>query len=354
MSKLLSKLLSAGSLGSTLLSDSEIFKEKDSIVTELPILNIAFSGKVDGGIAPGLTILAGESKTFKTALALYCMKAYLNKYDDALGILYDTEFGITPEYIKTFGIDPARVIHVPTEHIEQLKFDFMKKLDAIAKGDHVFFMVDSIGMLASKKEVEDAASEKSVADMSRAKALRSLLRLITIQLSTKSLPCFMINHVYTEIGMFPKTIIPGGTAVTYSANQIFVITKSQDKSSEGDLDGWKFTINIFKSRYVREKAKLPFTVHYEGGIQKYSGLLDIALELGAVVKPSMGWYSRVTLETGEIESKKWRAKDTDYFEFWDPMLKSTMFKQKIKDKYQLTGGSMVTDAEIDKELAKVK
>jgi RecA/RadA recombinase len=331
-----------------------MFKEKEFVMTDLPVLNIAFSGRVDGGILPGLTILAGESKTFKSALSLYCMKAYLNKYSDAVGILYDTEFGITPEYIKTFGIDPDRVIHIPVEHVEQLKFDFMKKLEAVEKGDHVFFMVDSIGMLASKKEVDDAAEEKSVADMSRAKALRSLLRLITVQLSTKSIPCFMINHVYAEIGMFPKTVIPGGQAVTYSANQIFVITKAQDKAADGELDGWKFTINIFKSRYVREKAKLPFTVHYEGGIQRYSGMLDIAMELGAVMKPSNGWYSRVNLETGDIEAKKWRAKDTDCLEFWSVVLQSEMFKKKVSDYYMMGQAMMVvTDQEIDEEVANI-
>ncbi|MDD5150422.1 MAG: recombinase RecA [Flavobacterium sp.] len=342
MNALLGKLLKAGSLGSTVLSESSIFKEKDFVKTDLPVLNLAFSGRVDGGITYGLTILAGESKTFKTALCLYCMKAYLDRFKDAIGILYDTEFGITPEYIKTFGIDPTRVIHIPVEHIEQLKFDFMKKLDCIKKGDKVFFMVDSIGQISSKKEVDDAADEKSVADMSRAKAIRSLLRLVTVQLSMKELPCFMINHVYSEIGLYPKTVIPGGSAVTYCANQIFVITKAQEKAGDGDLDGWKFTINIFKSRFVREKAKFPFTVHYDSGIQLYSGLLEIAIELGAIIKPSNGWYSRVNLDTGEVESKKFRAKDTNNKEFWSQVLESEAFKEKVKNYYIIGNNSVPT------------
>jgi RecA/RadA recombinase len=209
MSKLLSKLLKAGSAGSTVLSDSDMFKDQDLVKT-LPIINVAYSGKLDGGFGSGLTVLAGESKTFKTALALYCLKAYLDKYPDGIGILYDSEGGCNPQYVKSFGIDPTRIIHVPVEHVEQLKFDFVKKLEGIEKGDKVFFLVDSIGQIASKKETEDASDEKSVADMTRAKAIRSLLRLITVQLNKKLLPCFMINHVYMEIGMFPKTIIPGG------------------------------------------------------------------------------------------------------------------------------------------------
>ena len=108
--------------------------------------------------------------------------------------------------------------------------------------------------------------------------------------------------------MLENGVVTHNTAVTYSANQIFVITKSQEKASDGELQGWNFTLGVFKSRYVREKVRLPFTVHYEGGIQKYSGMMDIAIDLGAIVKPSQGWYSRVDLSTGEVESKKWRGR----------------------------------------------
>jgi RecA/RadA recombinase len=352
MSKLLQKMLKAGSAGATILSEADMFKEQDLVQTSLPIINIAYSGKVDGGFGSGLTILAGESKTFKTALALYCLKAYLDKYKDGIGVLYDSEGGCNPQYIKSFGIDPARVVHVPVEHVEQLKFDFVKKLEEIEKGDKVFFLVDSIGQIASKKETDDASDEKSVADMSRAKAIRSLLRLVTVQLNKKLLPCFMINHVYQEIGMFPKTIIPGGTAVTYSANTIFVIGKSQDKSSDGELNGWHFTLNIHKSRFVREKAKFPFTVNYETGIKPYSGLLDMAIELGAIVSPSSGWYSVVDLVTGEISSKKYRKKDCDSEEFWSPILESKEFKQKVINRYMLSSPSM-TDEDIDTAMSEI-
>ena len=338
MASLIDRLLKTGSVTSSLLEDSEIFKDKVAVKTPLPILNIAFGGHLDGGITPGVTIFAGESKTFKTALGLYCMRSYLDEHADGVGVLYDTEFGITPDYIRTFGIDPARVIHIPVDHIEQLKFDFIKKLDAIVDGQHVFFMVDSIGQISSKKEVEDATDEKSVTDMTRAKALRSLFRLITVQLAKKNLPCFMINHVYVEIGgMYPKTIIPGGTSVTYSANTIFVITKAQEKKGD-DLLGWKFTLNVHKSRSVREKSQLPFTVYYDEGVRPYSGLIDLSIELGAIVKPANGWYSRVDLETGVVEDKKFRMKDTDNAEFWEPVLSNDMFRAKVRSRFCLGSG----------------
>jgi len=342
MSNLLERMKKSGSIKmAEVLSESSFFNAKDMIKTDLPILNIAFSGNLDGGLVPGLTILAGESKSFKTLLGLYCLKAYFNKYPDAVCLFYDSEFGVTPEYLSSNGIDSTRVIHIPIEHVEQLKFDIVKRLDEIKRGDKVFIFVDSLGALASKKEVEDAIEEKSVADMSRAKAIRSLLRIITPHLTMKDLPAIVVNHVYKEIGMFPKTVLPGGTAVTYSANQIFVIGKSQEKDGT-DLIGYNFTINIEKSRFVREKSKLPFLVTYENGISRYSGMLEIALESGHVMKPSNGWYSRVNTETGEIEAKKWRAKEATTNEFWGQLLSDETFKAAIKKRYQLSAESLMS------------
>jgi RecA/RadA recombinase len=339
---MMERLLKSTSVtGSSMLSESSFFTAKNMVKTSMPILNIAFSGEVDGGFAPGITVLSGDSKTFKSALSLFCLKAYLDKYDDAIGILYDTEYGITPDYVKSFGIDPTRVIHIPVEHVEQLKFDFVKKLEEINKGDHVFFLVDSIGQISSKKETDDAHDEKSVADMTRAKAIRSLLRLITIQLTKKELPCFLINHVYVEIGaMYPKTIIPGGTAMTYSANQIFVITKSQEKGTDGELDGWKFTINVHKSRGVKEKSKLPFQVMYESGIQRYSGIFDIALEGGFIQKPKQGWYAYVNPVTGEVSDKNFRAKEFDEL-YAEKIISSDQFREYVKKEFKLS--TMVVD-----------
>jgi hypothetical protein len=157
-----------------------------------------------------------------------------------------------------------------------------------------------------------------------------------------------VHHYALENG-----VVTHNTAVTYSANTIFVITKSQDKAADGELSGWHFTLNIHKSRYVREKSKFPFTVNYESGIKPYSGLLDMAIALGAVVSPTQGWYSRVDLSTGEIEAKKWRKKDTDVTEFWESVLDSDAFKQKVSDRYLLSAGSLVADSDIDDAMGEV-
>jgi RecA/RadA recombinase len=350
---LLEKLQKAGAVKSEVMTDSVLFNVKDSVQTSVPIINGAFSGMINGGFTTGLTILAGESKTFKTLLSLYCLRAYQKKYPDSVCLFYDCEFGTTPEYMKAQGIDPSRVIHIPLEHVEQMKFDMVKRLQDIKRGDRVFILVDSLGNLASKKEVEDAESEKSVADMSRAKAIRSFFRITTPHFTAKDIPCFIINHVYLEQGMFPKTVIPGGTAVTYAANNIFVITKAQEKQGT-EIVGYKFTLNIHKSRFVREKAKFPFTVTYDGGINKWSGLLEVALELGHVTKPKNGWYTRIIpdKETGEVkEDKNWRAADTSCAEFWTPVLKETDFAKAFEARYRLALADMVSDdSEIEVDL----
>jgi len=333
---LLDKMLKAGSVkGSTVLAKSSFFKDKDPIQTDLPIVNIAFCGSLSGGLLPGLTVLAGASKSFKTLLGLYCMKAYLDKYKDGVAILYDSEYGVTPEYLESYNIDTNRVIHVPIEDVEQLKFDATKRLNEIEKGDRVFIMIDSIGNLASRKEVEDAENEKSVADMSRAKQLKSLFRIITPKLTAKDIPLVAINHTYMEIGLFPKAVVSGGTGIYYSANQIFIITKSQEKDGS-DLAGWKFTINIEKSRYVKEKSKLPFTVLYDSGIQKWSALFDLALEAGLLTKANQGWYNTVDPSTGDIIEPKRRQKDIETDdEFFEGLIADAKFKDFIERKFKL-------------------
>jgi RecA/RadA recombinase len=337
---LLDKMLKAGNIKSaSVLSKSSFFNAKEVIPTDLPILNIAFSGSLEGGLLPGLTVVAGASKSFKTMLSLYCMKAYLDKYSEGVAILYDSEFGITPDYLESFNIDINRVIHIPIENVEQLKFDIVQRLGEVEKKDNVFIMIDSIGNLASKKEVEDAENEKSVADMSRAKSLKSLFRIITPHLTTKNIPCLAINHIYQEMGLYPKAIVSGGTGIYYSANQIFIISKSQEKDGT-ELAGFKFTINIEKSRYVKEKSKLPFSVFFDSGIYKWSSLFELAQESGHIIKPKVGWYQTVDMETGEISEKSYRAKDLESNDaYFEGLIKDKVFKEYVERKFKLTGGA---------------
>jgi RecA/RadA recombinase len=330
---LLDKLKKNSTIKDTaILSRSIFFEEKDMIQTMIPAVNVALSGSLDGGFTPGLTMWAGPSKHFKTAFSLIMAKAYQDKYPDAVILFYDSEFGTPQSYFQNFGIDKERVIHTPITDVEQLKFDIMNQLTNIERGDRVMILIDSIGNLASKKEVEDAIEQKSAADMTRAKQIKSLFRMVTPHLTLKDIPMVVVNHTYMEIGMFPKAIVGGGTGSYYSADNIYILGRQQEKEG-AELVGYNYIINVEKSRYVREKAKIPVTVRFDGGVSRYSGLLDMALESGHVIKPSNGWYSRVNAETGEVEAKKWRLADTDTDEFWNTILEQQSFKDWVRENY---------------------
>jgi RecA/RadA recombinase len=315
------------------LADSKFFTEKDMIPTDVPMINVALSGSVDGGLTPGLTVLAGPSKHFKTSFALLMAEAYMRKYPDSVMLFYDSEFGSPQSYFQQFNIDTSRVLHTPVANVEELKFDLIGQLEQLDRGDRVVIVIDSIGNLASKKELEDALNEKSVADMSRAKALKGLFRMCTPYLTMKDIPLLAVNHTYQEMGLFPKAIVSGGTGIYYSADNIWIIGRQQDKKGT-EIQGYHFVINVEKSRYVKEKSKIPITVSWDGGVRNFSGLLDCALAGGYVNKPSNGWYAAVDRETGEIGSKV-RYEQTLEKEFWDPIFAETDFKDFLKKQYSI-------------------
>ena len=221
-------------------------------------------------------MLAGPSKHFKTGFALLMASSFLKKYKDGIILFYDSEFGTPQSYFETFNIPFDSVIHTPITDVEELKFDIMAQLKELTREDKIMIVIDSIGNLASRKEVEDALNEKSVADMSRAKQLKSLFRMITPHLSLKDIPMIAVNHTYEEIGMFPKQIVGGGTGAYYGSDNIWILGRQQDKDADG-IQGYHFVINVEKSRYVKEKSKIPITVSFEGGINRWSGLLDVEI-----------------------------------------------------------------------------
>jgi len=345
MSSLMEKLAKNSTIKATSnIMDSKVFGKKDMAPTPVPMVNVALSGRIDGGLVPGLLMLAGPSKHFKSAFALLMAAAYQKKYPDAVVLFYDSEFGTPQSYFESFGVDMDRVIHTPITDVEQLKFDIMQQLDGLDKKDKVCILIDSIGNLASKKEVEDAMSGKSVADMSRAKQMKSLFRMVTPHLNLKDIPLVAVNHTYKEIGLYPKDIVSGGTGAYYSADAIWIIGRQQEKVDK-EIAGYHFIINIEKSRHVREKAKIPVSVTFEGGISKWSGLMDVAEAGGYIVKPKVGWYEAVDPSTGEVLcDKMMRAKEiADNKEFWLMMFEKTDIANFIKEKYTMATKSLLED-----------
>lgn len=253
-------------------------------------------------------------------------------------LFYDSEFGTPQSYFQTFKIPFDSVIHTPITDIEELKFDIMQQMKEIKRDDKVFIIIDSIGNLASKKEVEDALEGKSVADMTRAKQLKSLFRMVTPHLTLKDIPMAVINHTYMEIGMFPKAIVGGGTGSYYGSDNIWILGRQQDKDG-GEIAGYHFVINVEKSRYVKEKSKIPITISFEGGINRWSGLLDVALDGGYVTKPKVGWYKITHL--GD-DAKMYRAADiANNKDVWQDIFMKTDFATFIENKYKMAMGAIM-------------
>lgn len=338
---LLSRLKKTSTIkDSDTLTDSKFFNDKDIITTQVPAINVALSGDLDGGLSPSLTVFAGPSKHFKSAFSLLLAKSYMDKYPESVMIFYDSEFGTPKSYFRSFGIDMDRVLHSPLTDIETLKFDIMKQLEGITRGEKVIILVDSIGNLASKREVDNALKENTAADLSRPKEIKSLFRMVTPYLTIKDIPMVVVAHVYMTMEMFSKPVVSGGTGIMLSADNLYILGRQQEKEGT-EVIGYNFVMNVEKSRHTKEKSKIIINVTHSGGINKWSGLLEMAQETGHVIKPSNGYYSRVL--NGVPEDKKWRAKATNSGDFWSVVLQDITFKEAVKKLYQVSHGSIIQE-----------
>lgn len=322
-----------------IMSQSEIFTDQDSWNTDIPAINIALTGEIDGDYNPGLLTIAGQSKHFKSLFGLIVCGAYLKKNPDAAMLFYDSEKGAALNYVSAAGIDPSRILHTPIDTVEGLRHDVAAQMKEMKRGDKIITFVDSVGNLASSKETADAESGSDKADMTRAKALKSFGRIVTPHLVFKDLPMVIINHTYDELSLFPKQIMSGGQGIYLSSNDIWFIGRQQEKKGT-ELVGYNFIINIEKSRKVREKSKIPITVTQTNGLNKWSGLLDIALDGGFVTSEKKGYY---VSKFGA--GKSYRADDTNTADFWEPILKSQDFKNYVKYTYLLADGELLVREE---------
>lgn len=267
---LLDKLKKSGHIKSDIIEKSETFANKDMINIGIPSIDLALSGSFDGGLTPGLTVIAGPQATFKTNMCLKMVDAYLRKYEDAVCLFYDSEFGATPDYIKSMVKDVDRMIHIPIKNIEEFKLDAVQKLDELQKGDKVIFFVDSLGNLASKKELADALEGKSVADMTRAKELKSCFRMITPYLNTVDIPMIAIAHIYEEMGLYPKKIISGGclvenTKVKMSDGSLKNIQDIKVGETVDTLLGPKTVLNSWNPETLEEGITEVYDIFFDDG-----------------------------------------------------------------------------------------
>lgn len=352
-------------------------------VTDIPLMNIAFSASMEKGIHSGITVFAGPSKHFKSMYALKAMDAWFatkEDDDDCCALFYDTEYGITSDYIAQFPNvqkNKHKIIHIPVTSVEELRHESAKQVELLydtykedykkngkkAKRPEVFILLDSIGQIASNKETDDAVDGKDTVDMTRAKAVKSFFRILTSKVKMLGIPMVVIAHTYQTLEMFSKAVVSSGTGTTYSADSIFIIGKSQSKVKE-EIAGYNFTLRAEKSRFVKEGSKFPITVHYDKGILPYSGFLDLAKAFGIVsqcrVGKAGGWSFTLSdskqfgIEPNEGDDHVFKSLSTQVDsdkDFWETVMKYTDFKEQIIALYKIPNSCTSKEIEMLDEMS---
>ena len=283
MSKLLDRIRKNTILKPQLLQNSKYFDNGEIVPTSIPLLNLAMRGTFDGGLSSGIHMIAAPPKHFKTNFMLELMKSFQDKYadEDAICVLYDNEKGYSKDYFVKAKIDMEKVDHRFFTTIEELRADMSNLVTDVKEGDKIFIAIDSLGMAPSKKETDDAINNKDSADMTRAKQIKSLIRIVMPHIALKDIYVVILNHSYQTLEMYAKDVASGGKAAQYAGHTLWFISKAQEK--EGDvLAGYRFTIKASLSRYVKEQSLFPIVAIYGEGIQKYSGIFDLGVEFGFI------------------------------------------------------------------------
>ena len=250
------------------------------------ILNGLLSGNLNGGLpANKITALAGESATGKTYFLMGIVKSFLEA-DPSAGVVYfESESAITKQMVIDRGIDPKRMVVFPVTTVQQFRTEALKILDSYLEQDEsdrqpLFMCLDSLGMLSTTKEVEDTSDGKETRDMTRAQVLKAAFRVLTLKLGRAKVPMVVTNHTYDVVGsMFPQKEMGGGTGLKYAASSIVYLSKKKEK------DGTEVVGNIVhcknhKSRLTRENKMVDVRLTYDRGLDRYYGLLDLALKYG--------------------------------------------------------------------------
>ena len=254
--------------------------------------NALLSGSIYGGM-PGnkITAIAGEAATGKTFFALGICKAFLDKDPEAGIIYFESESAISKDMIETRGIDSKRMVIVPVATVQEFRAQSIKILDKYIEQSEknrkpLMFVLDSLGMLSTTKEMEDTAAGKETRDMTRSQIVKSTFRVLTLKLGKANIPMIMTNHTYDVIGsMFPQKEMGGGSGLKYAASSIIYLGKRKDKEGT-EVVGNIIHCKNFKSRLTKENAQRDVKLTYKKGLDKYYGLIELGEEAGIFKKVS--------------------------------------------------------------------
>jgi RecA/RadA recombinase len=322
-----------GNKNANYIPDSEFYGQRTLIKTSIPIVNIALSGSINGGLSSGLTVIAGASKSYKTVLSLTCAKAYLDLYPESVLFFFDAEYGASLSYFNSVGIDINRVVHIPVTSVEEFKIQSFALLNTLERGYKCFMLLDSLGALASEKTILDTTESKNTTDLTRPKAINLVARLITPLLNSKDIPCIFINHLYDSMDKYTPQKMGGGNGILYASNTVLYISKTKIKDGS-ELEGYTFNIKIEKSRYIKEGMGLSFDVLYDDGVQPLSGVAELAIEYGVLTQGG-GWYTQKDPTTGEVIGEKMRASAPRFTKILEDLLLDQSFDNFVQKKFKL-------------------
>ena len=263
-------------------------------------LNALLSGSIHGGMpANKITAIAGEAATGKTFFALGICKHFLDKDPDAGVIYFESESAVSKNMIEDRGIDSKRFVVVPVATVQEFRSQAIKIVDKYLEQDDskrkpIMFVLDSLGMLSTTKEMEDTAEGKETRDMTRSQIVKSTFRVLTLKLGKANIPMIMTNHTYDVIGsMFPQKEMGGGSGLKYAASSIIYLGKRKVKDGT-DVVGNIIHCKNYKSRLTKENSMVDVLLTYEKGLDKYYGLMELAIEAGIFKKVS----TRIELPDG--------------------------------------------------------
>lgn len=269
--------------------------------------NALVSGSLYGGIAGNKIIaLAGESATGKTYFALGIVAQFLRDNKDGQVLYFDSEQAVTTEMIRSRGIDTKKVAVLPVGTIEEFRHQAISVIDGILeepveKRKPMMIVLDSLGMLSTAKEVRDTSEGKETRDMTRSQLVRATFRTLTLKLGKANIPMIMTNHTYNVIGAYvPTKEMGGGDGLKYAASTIIYLSKKKDKNADGDVVGNIIHCKTYKSRLSKENQQVDVALNYDTGLNKYYGLLEIALDCGVFKKVS----TRIELPDGKTAFEK--------------------------------------------------
>jgi len=252
------------------------------------MLNAVLSGSIFGGIPNNkITAFAGESATGKTFFVLGVAKQFLQDNPDGGIVYYDTEAAVTKQMMEERGVDTSRVIISQPDTIQKFRTHAMKTIDMYEKSPDrppMLFILDSLGLLSTEKEVADTTEGKDVRDMTKSQLIKGAFRVLTLKLAKIGVPMIVTNHVYEVIGSYmPQKEMGGGSGLKYAASTIAYLSKKKVRDGT-DITGIIIKAKMFKSRLAKENAQAEVLLSYKGGLDRYYGLLEFGEKHGIFKK----------------------------------------------------------------------